>query len=624
MSKLLAAFCLIILTSSIALAAAETVDLGPTKISMDLQGMGPCNVEKENPSSSNHNYGSYTFTYKIFPATITASNTGNLVLIEVHQMSTPQSLDMPVPQLNMKTGLEHCVEISDMMPPGKEVMRQPYYIDGYKGMAMIINRDQKGPIYLASYSPDMKYGFGNTVIIIGSDFPLNTTKHIFESFKAQLVQNDTLGQDRMGMGNMGQSGLGLGNTGQSNISQANMSQGAMGQNNAMGQGGMMQSCMAIMQSMMVSGNGLHQGNMTGQGDMLGMGSMGQGNMTGGDGTVAMTQSPTGSKSRWEKEIAASPGSFMGIADPTDKIATLVQAKDLAAKTKGVPVIYEHPVGVFALLFVGLIGACLRQKGNWQNLKAAKMPLIAAWREQFKRSFAIAKKNVRIYYSRGPVVIFGLMFPIVLLAAFTIGRNIGIKELFPGLMGMVIFFASTAMGPGILPWETRSRNLERLVSSPISVWALFLGDVLASFIFGILISTIPLIAALAMGIKVMNLPVLCLGIILATFCFASLSILLSVYPPTDVPATVMMISSLVKFPIIFISGVFVPLEHMHEWGVKIASISPLTYFTDLAAYSTTGVSHFSVQVDLAVLTIFALFFFVVAIKLHEKFLPQRLS
>jgi len=249
---------------------------------------------------------------------------------------------------------------------------------------------------------------------------------------------------------------------------------------------------------------------------------------------------------------------------------------------------------------------------------------AVFLEQIKRSFAITKKDIRIYYSKGPVVVFGLIFPLFLLLAFTIGRNVSAKELFPGLIGMAVFFTATSVGPAILPWEARSKTLERLVCSPISVWAIFFGDILASFIFGMLISLVPLIVALAIGVEIMDLLVLISGVILATFCFASLSVLLSVYPPTDIPATVMMLSSLIKFPLVFISGVFVPIEQLPEWGRIVASASPLTYFTDLARYSISGTSFYSVPVDLAVLTVFTLLFLVGSVKLHERFLPQRFS
>jgi len=245
-------------------------------------------------------------------------------------------------------------------------------------------------------------------------------------------------------------------------------------------------------------------------------------------------------------------------------------------------------------------------------------------EQIKRSFAIAKKNIRIYYLKGPVIIFGLIFPLFLFLAFTIGRNLSPKELFPGLIGMVVFFTATSVGPTILPWEARSKTLERLVCSPISTWAILFGDIIASFIFGLLISIVPLIATLTIGVEIMDLLLLSLGMILATFCFASLSVLLSVYPPTDIPSTVLMLSSLIRFPLVFISGVFVPIEQLPEWGKIVASASPLTYFVDLAKCSVNGISYFSVPVDLAVLTAFTLVFLISSVKLHERFLPQRLS
>ncbi len=290
--KLLAALCLIGFTSSIVLAAAETVDLGPVKLSLELQDIGPYNVEKENPSSLSYNSGGNTFAYQYFPASIKATNTGNRVLLEVHQTSAAQSLDASIPQYNNTTGLEHLVEISDMMPSGKDVQRQTYYVDGHKGIAFIVNRSQKSPIYLAAFSPDLKDGSGKTLVIIGSEFPLNTTKSIFESVKTQLVQDNTVSQGNVVQssssqgstvqGSTSQSNVGMANMGQSNMAQGNVAQSSMGQSNAgmsnMGQSNMGQANMGMgmgmMNNMMVMMN-----NMMGMmNNMMGMGSMGQGNM----------------------------------------------------------------------------------------------------------------------------------------------------------------------------------------------------------------------------------------------------------------------------------------------------------------------------------------------------------
>jgi ABC-2 type transport system permease protein len=244
-------------------------------------------------------------------------------------------------------------------------------------------------------------------------------------------------------------------------------------------------------------------------------------------------------------------------------------------------------------------------------------------EQFKQSLAIVDKNIRIYYSKGPVIIFGLLMPFFLFLAFYIGRNTPIEALVPGLLGMTAFFTATSVGPAIVPWEARAKTLERLISSPVSLRTIFLGDVLSSFVFGVLVSALAATASLLIGVPVGNPLLLCFALVLSTFCFASFSILLSAYPPTDNPATIMMLSSMIKFPIVFISGVFIPIEELPVWGRAISSISPLTYFTDLARYSIQGTSYYPIAVDILVLIAFTVAFLFAAIKIHEHTILKRL-
>ncbi len=187
--KLLVALCLIGFTSSIALAATETIDLGPAKVSLDLEGIGSYKVEKEDPFSEDHDYEDYSFTYEFFPASIAADDADSSIQIEVHKISTPQPLDTPITRgtVENKTGLEHCAEKSDMMPAGKDVKTEPFTIDGHKGILTTVNGKWDDPFYLAAYSPDQKDdGSGSIVVIVGSDFPWETTEAIFESVKAQL------------------------------------------------------------------------------------------------------------------------------------------------------------------------------------------------------------------------------------------------------------------------------------------------------------------------------------------------------------------------------------------------------------------------------------------------------
>jgi ABC-2 type transport system permease protein len=215
-------------------------------------------------------------------------------------------------------------------------------------------------------------------------------------------------------------------------------------------------------------------------------------------------------------------------------------------------------------------------------------------------------------------------PFFLFLAYFIGRNMPVERLFPGLLGMTIYFSSMSIGPAIVPFEARQRTLERLLTTPVAVWAMLLGDVLASFLYGVFISIVPIIIGVFLGVSIMNGVLLSFGMVSAAFCFSSFSILLSSYPPTDIPSTVMMISNLVKFPLVFISGVFIPISDIGTWGRVVASISPLTYFIDLVNYSTQGVSYYSIYVDVLALLGFTALFLFFAMKIHKKTMPQRLT
>ena len=242
-------------------------------------------------------------------------------------------------------------------------------------------------------------------------------------------------------------------------------------------------------------------------------------------------------------------------------------------------------------------------------------------EQIKRSLAIVKKDLSIYYMKGPVVIFGLLLPAFLFIAFALGKELTMEFLFSGLLAMALFFTSTSIGPAIAPTETSTKTFERIVSAPISLWAIIFGDILASFLFGLfIISFVFLLGVALLGMGIITLS-LVLGTILAAFCFSAFGLVLSA-PPTDKPSNIMMLSTLIKFPLIFISGVFIPLNQMSDGSRLISFISPLTYYTDIARYSIEGSSYFSPILDLLILSGFTTLFFAVAIIWHKKSLTKR--
>jgi len=242
-------------------------------------------------------------------------------------------------------------------------------------------------------------------------------------------------------------------------------------------------------------------------------------------------------------------------------------------------------------------------------------------DQMIRSIAIVKKDVMIYYSKGPVVLMGVLWPAIMFISFAFGRGMAIENLMPGLIGVSVFFTCSAIAPVAFPWETAQRTLERLVSAPVAIWTILFGDMLASALVGIIISIVPILIAIGFGVTFTSPLVLACAIIVGSICFATMSLLLSVAPVSG-PQYTQMLSTLIKFPLMFISGVFIPLSNLPAAARAISFISPLTYFTDIARYATGHGSYMPLYVDFLAIIAFTFVFWVVAVKLHNRTLPLR--
>ena len=235
----------------------------------------------------------------------------------------------------------------------------------------------------------------------------------------------------------------------------------------------------------------------------------------------------------------------------------------------------------------------------------------------RSSLVVVQKDARIYYLKPPVIIFGILFPVFFFLAFSLGREIVPDVLVPGLISMTLFFTSSSVGPLITPWERNAKTYERLLASPLSLTSILLGDMLAGVIFGIIISLVPLLTGIFIfKAEVFHPFLLAGGVILSAFCFSSLGTLLAA-PATEAPSQIMMLSALVRFPLIFISGIFIPVEMLPFWGKAIAFISPLTFTTDIIRDSLYQKGFYPSSLNLTVLFLFSFFFFVLALKLHRK-------
>jgi ABC-2 type transport system permease protein len=249
--------------------------------------------------------------------------------------------------------------------------------------------------------------------------------------------------------------------------------------------------------------------------------------------------------------------------------------------------------------------------------------VNTWRRQIHGVLVIVKKNAMLYYLRPPVLIFGVLFPVFFFLAFKMGRPIPANQIVPGMVAMALWFTASAVGPLVTPWERRARTYERLIATPVSLRAIIGGDVVSGLIFGTCLSVVPVLLGLVLtDASIANAELLLTGIVLGALSFATLGVLLAA-PPASSPSNIMLLSNLVRLPLLFVSGIFVPIAQMPGWARWIAPISPLSYAGGLIRGGFGQESYFPHYMSISLLVVFTLVLFWGACRFHQRWRAKGL-
>jgi ABC-2 type transport system permease protein len=236
--------------------------------------------------------------------------------------------------------------------------------------------------------------------------------------------------------------------------------------------------------------------------------------------------------------------------------------------------------------------------------------VAAW--------AIARKDIIIYYLKPNIIVAGLLFPLFMFLAFAAGKNVPPGLLIPGLISVTILFSSSTIEPVSIPIERRTKTFERLLSAPVSLHAIVIGESLSGFLYSIGIALVPLIVGLiAFGTTITAPLALLAGILLTAICFSTMGTLFAAYP-TESPGDIMSMLNLVRLPLIFVSGTFIPLDAMPAIGRWISYLSPLTYGNDLIQRAYGQPAYFDPFVSVGMLVLFFIAFQFIAHRLYVQF------
>ncbi len=194
----------------------------------------------------------------------------------------------------------------------------------------------------------------------------------------------------------------------------------------------------------------------------------------------------------------------------------------------------------------------------------------------------------------------------------------IDFLVPAVLGMTVMM-SCMMGMGAtIAGERETGELARLFMTPTSVSTVIGGKIASK----LLIELVRALILIIMAILLFNVSIK--GGLLQTFivlvfgalCFVGFGIMLSARTQTQEDyAQIVLPFSL---PMMFVSGVFYPIETMPWIFQKIAYLFPLTYLNDaMRAVMLKGQTLGDVWLDLVILVGYTLLFFIIGVKRFNR-------
>jgi ABC-2 type transport system permease protein len=190
-------------------------------------------------------------------------------------------------------------------------------------------------------------------------------------------------------------------------------------------------------------------------------------------------------------------------------------------------------------------------------------------------YFISLKDIKSYYFKPPNISWGIIFPIAMALAFYLRNPVGMIDLIPGLLGMTILFGSTSMEAVVITFERRLGSFERLLLAPVSLEGVLMGKILGGAFFGFIVSSAVLVVSLFFfSFPSFNPFLLFPSLILSSITFSALGGFVSVAVKEVFEAQTL--ANLFRFPMIFLSGVFIPIETLPLPIQVISYFLPLTY------------------------------------------------
>ena len=179
----------------------------------------------------------------------------------------------------------------------------------------------------------------------------------------------------------------------------------------------------------------------------------------------------------------------------------------------------------------------------------------------------------------------IVFPLLFLFVFggglgvrmgTLGPGVNFSQfIYPGIIGMTVLMSSFMAGVSVV-WDREFGFLKEVLVAPISRASVALGKAAGSATVALLQGLLILLLAPLVGANISVTTVLALLplMLLLAIATGSLGILLATRIRSMEAFQV--VTQMLMFPMVFLSGVFFPLQDLPAWMNVLVKVNPATY------------------------------------------------
>ncbi len=228
---------------------------------------------------------------------------------------------------------------------------------------------------------------------------------------------------------------------------------------------------------------------------------------------------------------------------------------------------------------------------------------------------ILAKDMRSYYLKPPNISWGIVFPLAWTAMFFIrsGAGLGsIPTLLPGVMAVSVLFGTTSMLAVTVTFEKKGRSFERLLLAPIPLELLMLAKTTGAILFGVANAFVPvLMGAFLADLSGVRWATLVPAVVLIAVSSTFLGLFIAVSVSEVFEAQTF--SNFFRFPMIFLCGLFFPVQQLPAWLRPVSYLLPLTYGADVLHGSIQRPSRMPLALDFALLAAFCLLLFGISLR-----------